>query len=499
MSLLDRLAALFRTASDTSPPPAPVPPPPQSARFGEAAGATVDNDDDEWRRLTGDGQRDLAPMTHDRMQRLAHFLWETNLLANRLIELPVAYLLGQGVQLKVKNRDAQRALDRHWNDGLNAWPMKLPKRVRELGMFGEQCYPVFGNLLSGFVRIGYLDPAEIETVVTDPDNREQPIGIVTRKDKRGQARRYRVIVNVPETEFAETAREIRKTMTSGDCFYFRVNDLSSATRGRSDLLAQMDWLDAYDMLLFGEVDRTAALRAYIWDVTLAGATEEEVKRRAKEFTPPRSGAVRVHNEAETWKAEAPTLNSGDVTQTARLIRNHMLGGATVPEHWYGGAEDVNKSTGASMTEPTERMLDMRQQVVGHILLCIATYVLRAHWGALDKELTTRQETILGTLEVSWPELTVKDTTRYAAALMQIVSACAQAIQEGLVTRATAVRLIAALAARLGVKIDVESELEAAAAELAERGGPALDGLPTSSPPPVPMPDGESDAPLSAAA
>jgi hypothetical protein len=48
--------------------------------------------------------------------------------------------------------------------------LKLPKKVRELSIYGEQCYPTFVNELDGFVRLGYLDPSLIETIVKDPDN-----------------------------------------------------------------------------------------------------------------------------------------------------------------------------------------------------------------------------------------------------------------------------------------------------------------------------------------
>lgn len=430
----------------------------------EAAGATIDHDEDQWRRLSGDGNRDLAPMTQDRMQRLAHFVWESNLLANRLIELPVAYLLSQGVRLQVDDAKAQAALDRHWKDGLNAWDLKLPKRVRELALFGEQCWPVFRSEANGFVRLGYLDPALIETVVTDPDNREQPIGIVTKRDRRGQARRYRVIVNVPEAAFTQRTQEIRATFTTGDCFYFRVNDLSSATRGRSDLLAQLDWLDAYDQFLFGEVDRSTAARAFIWDVTLTGASPDEVRERASKITPPRPNSVRVHNDSEKWEAVAPSLNSYDAANNAKLIRNHMLGGATVPEHWYGGASDVNRATGDSMAEPTEKVLEMRQTLLGYMLCEVGSYVIRSAWGALDRELRDEEVAILDSLLCVWPQMTNKDTTKYAAALQQVTAACAQALAEGLISRLTALRLIAACAERLGVEIEPETELESALSE-----------------------------------
>lgn len=454
---------------------APAPTAPDSV-LREAAGRTVDGDDDQWRRLTGDARRDLAPMTQARMQKLAHFLWESNLVANRLIELPLAYLLAQGLRLRIDDEALQEVLDRHWRDGINAWDMKLPKRVRELAMFGEQCWPVFTDPTSGFVRVGYLDPARIGTVVPDPDNIEQPIGIVTRPDAKGATRRYRIIANVPESAFAERTQAIRDTFTDGDCFFVRVNELSSGARGRSDLLAQMDWLDAYDLFLFGEVDRAAALRAFLWDVTLTGATPEEVAQRARQITAPKPGAVRVHNEGEAWKAETPNLNAYDGSVMARLIRNHMLGGATMPEHWYGGAEDVNRATGESMTEPAEKMLEMRQRIIGHMLEMVGQYVLRAHWRRVGDRLTAAQEQALATLRVEWPEFTAKDTTKYATALQQTTAAVAQGMAEGILTRATALRMVAAIAERLGVEIDEEAELDAALGERAAAGGTELDGI-----------------------
>lgn len=473
MSLFDTLKSLFSPST-----------------FREAAGKTIEEEDEGWRRLTGDGKRDLEPMTHDRMQKLGEYLWRTNLLANRLIELPLAYLLAKGVSWRIGDDDANTALKRHWHDGLNAWDIKLPKRVRELGIFGEQCWPVFRNDATGMVRIGYLDPERIGSVVTDPDNREQPIGIVTKKNRKGECRKYRIIVNVPEHDFGEKAQEIRRTFADGDCFYFRVNELCSATRGVSDLLAQMDWLDAYDQFLFGEAERASAVRAFIWDVTLTGATPTEVIARSKTITAPRPNSVRVHNEGEVWKAESPALNSYDASNAARLFRNHMLGGATVPEHWYGGAEDVNKSTGSSMTEPTEKMLDMRRALIGHMLHQVGQYVVRSYWGALGRDLTDREMELLETLVVEWPEMTTKDTTKYAAALQQVVAAVSGLMAEGLLTRETALRVAASLAAQLGVKIDVEQELEDALRELMEtRGG--RDDDPPDDPDPAADPNAEA--------
>jgi hypothetical protein len=77
----------------------------------EAAGVTIDKDEDNWRPLTGDVERDLSPVTQERMRKMALYLWESNPLANRLIEMPLAYLLAEGVRLTCKDEDHQKLLD----------------------------------------------------------------------------------------------------------------------------------------------------------------------------------------------------------------------------------------------------------------------------------------------------------------------------------------------------------------------------------------------------
>lgn len=450
-------------------PPLDEPKPLREAPLREAWGVNVDADEDQWRRLTGNSDRDLSPLTGTRMRRLALYLWETNVLANRLVELPLAYLLAEGVTLTVPNEDAQAWLDAFWRDPINAMDLKLPKKVRELALYGEQCWPAFVNEVSGHVRLGYLDPELIETVVMDPDNAEQPIGIVTRKDQKGNARRYRIIVNGPESVFTARTRGIRETFDSGECFYFRVNDLSNGTRGRSDLLSQIDWLDAYEEFLFGELERGKLLRSFIWDVTLNGATPAEVEERAKKIVAPSPGSVRVHNDSEVWKAESADLGQYESAAGARLFRNHVLAGSTIPEHWFGGGGDVNRATAGEMDEPTFKIFSMRQRIWKHILEAVATFVI---WRRLDPTGASYFDPEKPDPELMpeavFPEMTSADISKYAAALQQVVTATAQAIEAGLMDDELALQIIAAIAGRLGVEFDAEAALEAAQAQKATR-------------------------------
>ncbi|MFN3883262.1 MAG: hypothetical protein ACK4Q4_00710 [Rhodocyclaceae bacterium] len=442
--------------------------------FREAAGTTIDADDASWRPITEDARRDLSPMTQHRMQEVAVHLWETNLIAKQLVELPLVYLLAEGVTVKVGDDEANEWLRLFWQDPITNMEERLEEIVRELSLFGEQCFPAFVNEMNGHTRLGVLDPSLIETVVSDPDNSAQPIGIVTKRDRRGNKRRFRVIVNGPETVFSARTQEIRQGFTDGECFYFAVNRLSSGRRGRSDLLAPADWADVYETFLFRAGDRSDLLNAFIWDVTIKGATPDEVKERATKIQPPKPNSVRVHNDTEEWKAETPDLKASDHSVLARMFRNHVLGGSAIPEHWYGGGGDVNRATAGEMGEPTFKTFTMRQRKVKNILMQICRFVLRkrlqALYGASEANIEQKLVEAEYQIGIEFPEMTARDTTSYASALAQVVVAAASAIDRGLLTEETAVSIIAAIAGRLGVRIDPADELERARQAIEERAG-----------------------------
>lgn len=420
----------------------------QAQNFVEAAGSSIDSDESQWRPLSGNNDRDLEPMKQDRMQKLAKFLWESNLLADRIIELPLAFILSDGVRLTVPDPGAQKIINRFWHDPINKMDLSLEEYARELALFGEQCYPTFVNKVNGHVRLGYLDPAEIDQVITDPDNKRQPIGVQTKRDKAGNVRKYKVIINADESVFGPRARRKRKTFTDGECFYFRIRGLASGSRGRSDLLPQMDWLDAYDQFMFGELDRNSGLRAFIWDVLIKGASQPEIDEKAKSIRLPQNGGVRVHNESETWTPQVPQMNASDTSQSARLFRNHVLGGATIPEHWFGGGGDVNRSTAGEMDEPTFKILASRQRRIKYMLEEIGTYVLR-QWAEKTGK-GNFEDNLEFWVTCELPEMVQRDTTKYASAMQQVVTACVAALTAKLMTREMCIELIVATARRLGV-------------------------------------------------
>jgi hypothetical protein len=400
------------------------------------------------------------------MRKMALYLWESNPLANRLIEMPLAYLLAEGVRLTCKDEDNQKLLDRFWKDPINSMSMKLPKKVRELSIYGEQCYPTFVNEIDGFVRLGYLDPSLIETVVKDPDNPEQPIGIVTCKNKKGVAKRYRVIVNGPEDVFTqrtqEDPRDLRRrrgVLLHGERPLERLpRPLRSpradrlARRLRRVPLRRARPLEVHARLHLG---RDAEGRD-------RGRCDQEARRDHHAG----AGLVRVHNDSEEWSRGAGS--EGDRLRRGRapLPQPHP-GRRTMPEHWFGGGGDVNRAAAAEMGEPTFKIYTMRQLMVKFMLEEIGSYVLRkAALAAKAGPSSTRP-----TRRTSSPRIPGDDRARHDG-LRHGVAAARRGLRlrdrQGPHHELTAVRLIGAIAQRLGMKIDAEKELARGDQELEAR-------------------------------
>jgi hypothetical protein len=379
----------------------------------------------------------------------------------------LAYLLAEGVTLQCKDADHQKLLDAFWADPINDWPMKLEPRVRALGLLGEQCYIAHVRDGDGFVRLGYLDPRQIATVVLDPENPEQPIGVITKRDNRSRQLKYKVVVlGADEDLFSENTAKIRAEFSDGECLLFQLNKFPNGSRGRSDLLGQMDWLDAYDDFLFGELDRIGYLRSFVWDLTVKGGDPQTVEKHKKEFVPPGPNSTYVHNESLELKALSPQLQSADTSESARLLRNHVLGGSTTPEHWFGGGGDVNRAAASEMGEPTFKVFTMRQMFLRRVLETIGRFVL---WqSAQTQAVTPDWSDERWKVTAVFPELAAKDVTKFAAALQSLVAAVIQLMGAGLLTEETALKLVSDVARRFGQDIDAKAELAAALKQKAER-------------------------------
>ena len=418
-----------------------------------------------FRRLTGrENQaalRDLPLPTHERMQDIAYWLYLANPMAQWFVNTQAAYVAGDGVTLSSKDEQVQEVLDTFWEDSTNAWEASLEDYVRELGMYGEQCWPVFISPGTGLVRLGYLDPCLIEEVVIDPENAKQAIGVVTKDNYQGirtGQRRYKTALLIPEDELTPAAQDERRKFTDGACFYFAVNKVSNGSRGWSDLLCKADWMDGYEQFLFQRLERSDLGNRVVSDVTMTGATPEQIDAYMKTFSPA-TGRRFIHNEKIELEMKAPNMNASDAEHDARMFKHQAISPA--PEHWYGGGGDVNRATAGEMDEATYKVFKQRQNKVKAFIKTVARYQVQQ-----AKRVGALPQAAEETFDVQMPEMVKADLTKLSGSAQATSNSVSAMLQQGLINKEEGRKIYAVAIKPMGIELEDKKndELEAEAAE-----------------------------------
>lgn len=323
--------------------------------FESGMAAGVDSGNDEPGIATADGKligtgykstagtpRDLSSLSQERAIDATYRLWNTHPMAKAITEILVDYVLGNGIELQADTPEVRQVLEEFLRDPVNRLQGQgAESLVRELSLFGEQLHLAFvrsgedtGGLADGRLRLAPVDPKQIHSLITDPDNRMDVLA-VRLKDKNGSAGKlYRLVraeaasgimkgvkdyAKIAEavkaraaaggTRLAEaeaqaeastwTARlregrewrwaeaegrpgvaritagdeTIKDLAFDGECFLHQVNRLSTGVRGRPDILPLIDWLDRLDTLFFDSAEHVAALNAFVWDLEVKGGSE----------------------------------------------------------------------------------------------------------------------------------------------------------------------------------------------------------------------------------
>lgn len=411
-------------------------------------------EDLQWRKLTGDLSRNLPAVTQDRMIEISYWLWKTNPLARFIIEIQTAFIVGDGIKLKAEDPKVQAVIDKFWSHPVHDLTLALEKHVRELGIFGEQCWPKFVGEFSGAVALGYQDPAYIEDVVTDPENCRIKIAVITRTKDFRPGKKYRIVLHPQVEEFLSFyAKEVRDSC-DGDTYFFAVNNVTNAPRGTSDLFHRADWLDVYEQFLFDYAEKISQFNTFIWDLMVDASDQKEIDRVMK-LLDKKSGSTFGHNKSVTLEAKTPDLKASESDTAARLFRNHNLG--EYPEHWFGGGGDVNRATAMESGTPIFKMMSSRQLYICYILEFLGNDIIRE---AADRGFLTGVPKDKLKCSAEAPEMVTKDMTKFGTVISQLAASLVSMVNGEMLSRDTAIKSFAFAMDMIGFQIDPEAEKKA---------------------------------------
>lgn len=419
------------------------------------------------RRLSGAKAKDLPEYKHDRMLATAAYLWTNNPMAARVIRRAVNYVLGEGVEVVAHDEDEsqkekiQEVIDGFWNDSRNDLPSRLLKWCTSWRAYGELFLRVAVNEFNGKVRLAYVSPEMVLKVKTEPNDIEQITIIKVKRDERDSEGEPLRAVRVLPDENDPTAPE----RMDGDIFFFAANTLSDMVRGRSDLLAIGDVLDAYDQFIWNRLERQAMAMAFVWSVELAGLDDKGIQDWIKKNgKTPRPGSLQVHNDKVKWEAISPTLGSGEAMQESDLLINYISTSQGMPGMWFGRDNDPNRANGENLTGPTLKDLTSLQDEFKQVIYLLVRFALdqAVKRGALPSDLDTSKA-----FTVQMPDLSVNDMSSTATTFSTLVTSLIAATQANLVDKETAQELLVLALKPTGMEIklaDMRARIEEEKAE-----------------------------------
>jgi hypothetical protein len=418
---------------------------------------TGDGEDPGFRRITSLATlRDLNPLMHDRMLQVCYFLRVTTPFGKRIVEIITNYTVGKGIRVTAKDPRAQDAINAFWDDEVNSMDENCSMWCDELTTFGELCLPVAKNPVSGKVRIGYIDPMNIDTIqfaeMATADGTASinvPYAVRLRREVGEVLQKPMLLVQRIEDPQQENYGRL-----AGECFYFTLNKAKSASRGFSELFALADWIDLFDQMIFDFGDKVRFLNSFVWHYTLTGADPKKVDEYKNKLTkdPPRQGGVMVTNEQVKIEAQTPDFKGQDMAAGAEMVKKYGLGGAGLPPTFFGDGVDANRATAVEMNAPVQRKIQDRQNHLARCLTRVLDFVLES-----AQDAGVLPQGIDLSYQIEFPEIATRDLEKGAQTLQGGAGALQVGQQEGWVTGQTAARAFHTLLSEIGVDIDDSQE------------------------------------------
>jgi hypothetical protein len=485
-----------------------------------------------FRRLSdpdGTFRRDLSPLSQERMTQIGHYLYASNPMARRVIDIRVNLTVGRevGYICEVDRKKAEadgrtvsedqaqeivtnvrRAVDRFWEHPTHDVRHRAQEYATQYLVSGELILPLADvNEVDGVPQLDVVDAKQVTDVVAVKGSSMVADAVVVQGTNAGQPVTRKIIRLTPAGVY------------EGECHYFRHGRLLNSLRGVSDLMDISDWLDGHDQFLFASLDRVIVGNNLVWDLKVDGANAELVKAEVKLVTGSltKPGGVYGHNEKTSLDPKRADFQGSEMDAVARLFRTHILGSKGIPEAWYSEGGNANRATAGEQTDVAYKDLLALQEEFRRIFRTIlhAAYdsIQAKQAGAGAERLPTRAEGWL-VLEPDLPPIQERDLSRQSNAFVQTVNAVGSAIEDELLSTKTARKLVLGIVDKMGVSVDPAEEQalideeaeerEAAGAEMQarmarDRIGPELEKKPPadkqpSGEPPAPPEPPESDDP-----
>lgn len=391
--------------------------------------------------------RDRFDFDREEVLRQALEAWRVNPLARRIVELTSQYVVGGGIGVESPHEETHKFIQEFWNHRLNRMDHRIYELCDELTRSGE-LFLIVSTDASGmsFVRaVPALDVVEIET---QPNDLEQAIKFTGRDTAEGPQ----------EWPGYDPDHD---SGTHAVMLHYAVNCPVGALRGESDLAPVLKWLSRYAAWLEDRARLNRFRFAFLYSVTMRGASEAERRKRQAElnFQPPAPGSILVKDESEEWEVLSPKLEAGQAGEDGLALKKMISAGAGVPLHFLAEPESSTRTTADAAGGPTFRHYEQRQEYFTWLISDLL-HVIVARAAKAGRKVSADAE-----ITVNGADVSARDNASLAVATSTATSSFMGLRDRQLIDDAELLRLAYRFA---GEVVDVESMLKRG-----EKAGPPI--------------------------
>ncbi len=363
-------------------------------------------------------ERDRWPGDREDLLRQALEAWRVNPLARRIVELTSQYVVGGGIGVSCAHAETQRFLRAFWNERLNRMDMRVFELCDELTRSGE-LFLLLTTDAGGMSYLRAIPALQVTGVETAANDLEQEVRYTGRDEQAWKA-------------YDEAGDDGQSPVM----LHYAVNRPVGALRGESDLAPLLRWLARYAAWLEDRARLNRYRFAFLYTVTLHGASLAERRRRQAELNlnPPAPGSLLVKDEGETWEVLSPRLEAAQAGEDGLALKKMISAGAGVPLHFLAEPESATRTTAESAGGPTFRRYEQRQEYFLWLLGDLLRVVVRR------AALAGRRVDANAPVSVKGADVSARDNAALAVASSTVISAFGELRDRGLIDDAELLRL-----------------------------------------------------------